>query len=208
LTGSVTTTLPFSIASSSTLNVSPGQTSLVQVAFRPTTAGNSSNVVVFSSNGGNSTNTVTGNAATVPVASFAASPTNGTWPLVVSFTDNSSGTITNRFWDFGDGNTTNTTATSFTHTYNSAGTNTVALTVTGPVGTNTQARTSYIVVTNPGPVTIIIQLSNNVVKLTWPVGTLQSAPQLTGPFTNITDAASPYTLPPTEATRFFRVLVR
>src|SRR3989442_9326604 len=82
---------------------------------------------------------------------LAAGATGGLKPLTVSFSDNSSGTITNRFWDFGDSSTTNTTATNFSHTYLAAGTNTVSLTVSGPLGINTLPRTGYIVVTNPPP---------------------------------------------------------
>src|SRR5262249_50627172 len=78
-------------------------------------------------------------------------PTSGVLPLTVSFTDNSTGTITNRFWDFGDGSSTNTTATSFTHAYVLASTNTVLLTVAGPVGTNTLTRPGYVTVTNLPP---------------------------------------------------------
>src|SRR3989442_6520066 len=82
---------------------------------------------------------------------LAAGATGGLKPLTVSFSDNSSGTITNRFWDFGDSSTTNTTATNFNHTYLVAGTNTVSLTVSGPLGTSTLPRAGYIVVTNPPP---------------------------------------------------------
>src|SRR5262249_5858630 len=111
-----------------------------------------SNLVTFSSgNGGNVTNSVVGVGANVPAAAFTGNPTSGLKPLTVTFTDSSTGTITNRFWDFGDGTTTNTSATSFTHLYASASTNTVALTVTGPVGTNTLARSNYIAATNPPP---------------------------------------------------------
>jgi len=76
---------------------------------------------------------------------------SGLKPLTVSFTDSSTGTITNRFWDFGDGSTTNTSATSFSHTYLNGSTNTVALTVTGPVGTNTLTQAGYIAATNLPP---------------------------------------------------------
>ena len=44
-----------------------------------------------------------------PVASFTGNPTIGTGPLNVTFTDTSTGSITNRFWDFGDSSTTNVT---------------------------------------------------------------------------------------------------
>ena len=91
-------------------------------------------------------------ATTFPgvTAAFSASPTNGATPLTVTFTDNSSGTISNRFWNFGDSATSNTTATSVLHIYNVTGTNTVSLSVTGPAGASSQTRTNYIVVLNPG----------------------------------------------------------
>ena len=128
-----------------------GSTNLV-VRFAPGSAGNFSNAVVLTTgNDGASTNAVTGTGAVVPVANFTGTPTSGLRPLAVSFSDTSTGTITNRFWDFGDGITTNTTATSVGHTYNIAGTHTVTLRVTGPVGTNTLVRANYITVTNLPP---------------------------------------------------------
>jgi PKD repeat protein len=75
-----------------------------------------------------------------PFASFTASPTNGAAPLTVSFTDTSTGPITNRFWDFGDGETTNTTETVVSHTYTAAGTNTIQLTVSGDGGSTTYTK--------------------------------------------------------------------
>ena len=92
--------------------------------------------------------------AIVPVASFNGSPTNGLAPLTVTFTDVSTGTISNRFWDFGDSNTTNTTATSVLHTYTGAGINTVSLTVTGPAGANSVTQTDYVVVVNPAQLVV------------------------------------------------------
>ena len=85
-----------------------------------------------------------------PAASFTGSPTNGTAPLAMMFTDGSTGSITNRYWTFGDGGTINTTSTSVGHTYN-AGTYTVSLTVSGTGGTNTFTRSNYIVATNIAP---------------------------------------------------------
>jgi PKD repeat protein len=208
LTGTVATTLPFAIQGGSPFTVAPGQTGQVQVSFSPTNSGSFSNVAVFTSNGGNSTNTVTGTGSAVPVAGFTGSPTSGAWPLTVTFADSSTGTITNNFWDFGDGITTNTGPGNVLHTYAGVGTNTVSLTVTGPVGTNNLRRSSYIIVTNPAPVTLTIQLTGSQVQLTWNDGTLQTAVVVTGPYTNITGAVSPYTLPPSEAERFFRVKVR
>jgi len=91
---------------------------------------------------------------TAPVASFAADPLSGGKPLMVNFTDTSSGTITNRAWDFGNGATTNTTGTSVAATYSMTGTNTVSLTVSGPLGVNQLIRTNYIVVTNAVPMVV------------------------------------------------------
>jgi subtilase family serine protease len=82
------------------------------------------------------------------VAAFAAAPTVGSAPLTVTFTDSSSGTISNRYWNFGDGISTNTTATSFVVTYTLPGTDTVSLTVSGPSGTNTFSQIAYVIVTN------------------------------------------------------------
>src|SRR5206468_2279815 len=92
---------------------------------------------------------LTGIGALAPVAAFTASPTNGITTLTVSFTDNSTGTITNRFWDFGDETSTNTTATTLTHTYTEAGAYTVGLTVGGPVGGSAITRTTAITVLDP-----------------------------------------------------------
>jgi len=63
---------------------------------------------------------VIGTGAVIPVASFQGNPTIGLKPLAVTFTDNSTGTITNRFWDFGDGSTSNSAAISLSHTYTNA----------------------------------------------------------------------------------------
>jgi PKD repeat protein len=84
--------------------------------------------------------------ATAPVADFAGGPTNGAWPLGVSFTNLSTG-ATNYSWVFGDGNTS--TATNAANTYTTAGSYTVKLTAVGAGGTNSLTRANYIVVTNP-----------------------------------------------------------
>jgi len=84
-----------------------------------------------------------------PVALFSASPTNGVMPLLVTFTDSSTGPVTNRFWNFGDGTTTNITATNITHTYTNAGTNTVTLVVSGSAGTDTNTRPACVIVNTP-----------------------------------------------------------
>ena len=100
--------------------------------------------------------TFVGQAATnfvTNVASFTASPTNGVAPLTVTFTDTSTGSITNRFWNFGDGSTTNFTAlTSPTHTY-TAGTYNVTLIVSGSGISSTNTKPNYIMAVSCTPPT-------------------------------------------------------
>jgi len=83
-----------------------------------------------------------------PNAGFTASPTTGTEPLAVTFSDTSTGDITNRMWAFGDGATTNTTATNVTHVY-MAGTYDVTLVTTGPGGASTNGQQNLVAVLTP-----------------------------------------------------------
>jgi len=85
---------------------------------------------------------------TPPAANFSATPTLGTYPLTVSFTDQSTGIIDTYSWNFGDGTTSYTRNP--THKYNIPGTYTVSLTVTGPGGSDTETKTNYITVNNLG----------------------------------------------------------
>jgi Concanavalin A-like lectin/glucanases superfamily/Immunoglobulin I-set domain/Immunoglobulin domain/Domain of unknown function (DUF2341) len=57
-------------------------------------------------------------------------------------------------------------------------------------------------------VTISYQVSGGNLVLTWPQGTLQSADQVSGPYTDISSAASPYTVPRSGAQKYYRVRVR
>ena len=75
-------------------------------------------------------------------ASFTGTPTSGKAPLTVSFTDASTGTLTNRLWSFGDGTTSS--ATHPAHTYTNTGSYTVSLTVFGTNGSNLFTRANYI----------------------------------------------------------------
>jgi PKD repeat protein len=84
------------------------------------------------------------NAPPPVMASFRADVTSGPIPLTVTFTDNSTGGITNRFWGFGDGSTLNTAVSPVQHTYNALGTYTVTLTVSGSDGTSVLGMTNYI----------------------------------------------------------------
>jgi PKD repeat protein len=84
-----------------------------------------------------------------PTADFAATPTSGTAPLPVSFTDLSTGSPTTWSWNFGDGSTS--TQQNPAHTYAGAGSYTVALTVANSTGSNTRTLVDYITVTPPPP---------------------------------------------------------
>ena len=151
LTGTVAVTGPFAIIGSAAYALAGLDATNVLIGFTPVSAGCFTNDVIFASNGGNVTNAVSGCGAMVPVAQFSASPTNGAAPLTVTFSDTSTGTITNRYWNFGDAATTNTTGTNLIHTYTGAGTNTVTLIVSGPVGMDAQTQTNLIIVTLPPP---------------------------------------------------------
>ena len=83
--------------------------------------------------------------AEIMQAEFMGAPTSGLEPLVVQFTDQSTGTVATWSWDFGDGQTSDEQNPS--HTYQSAGIYTVSLTVTGPAGSDTETKTNYITVT-------------------------------------------------------------
>ena len=82
-----------------------------------------------------------------PVAAFTGTPTNGTNPLTVAFTDQSTNGPVTFLWDFGDGVTS--TDQDPTHTYTVAQTYTVKLTATNPAGSGTLTKTDYISVSSP-----------------------------------------------------------
>jgi hypothetical protein len=75
---------------------------------------------------------------TAPTASFAASPTAGTAPLPVSFTDTSTGGPTSWSWSFGDGGAS--TSANPTHTYNDPGSYLVTLTATNALGSSSASK--------------------------------------------------------------------
>lgn len=79
-----------------------------------------------------------------PTADFSASPTAGTAPLTVSFTDESAGTPTSWSWEFGDG--WGSSARNPTHSYVAPGTYTVTLTAHNSIGSDVETKTAYIVV--------------------------------------------------------------
>ncbi|UCE25474.1 MAG: PKD domain-containing protein, partial [Candidatus Zixiibacteriota bacterium] len=80
-----------------------------------------------------------------PTAAFVGTPLNGTAPLTVSFTDQSTGGPTSWSWDFGDGVGTSAQQNP-DYTYNNAGTYTVTLTATNACGSDIEQKTDYITV--------------------------------------------------------------
>ena len=80
----------------------------------------------------------------VPLANFTATPTSGTVPLEVQFTDQSESNPIGWLWDFGYGQTS--TEQNPTHIYESPGTYNVSLTVSIPPSTNNVIRTDCITV--------------------------------------------------------------
>jgi serine protease len=88
-----------------------------------------------------------------PVANFSGTPTSGTAPLTVQFTDLSTNSPTSWSWSFGDGGTS--PAQNPSHTYNLAGTYSVSLTAANAYGSDTETKTGYITVTEGGVWTVI-----------------------------------------------------
>lgn len=89
-----------------------------------------------------------GGGPVAPTAAFTGSPTSGEAPLLVNFTDQSSGAPTSWSWNFGDGG--NSSAQNPSHTYTSAGNYTVTLTATNAQGSDNEVKTNYVAVTAPG----------------------------------------------------------
>ena len=85
-----------------------------------------------------------------PQAAYTAAPLAGTAPLTVTFTDQSTGSITSWSWSFGDGGTS--TQQHPTHVYTTPGSYTVTLTVSGPGGADSETKTNYITVGYAAPI--------------------------------------------------------
>ena len=77
-----------------------------------------------------------------PTADFSASPTSGPAPLLVQFTDTSSGNVKHWRWDFGDGGRSG--AQHPAHVYEKPGTYTVILAAFGPGGSGTSTKVGLI----------------------------------------------------------------
>jgi len=84
-----------------------------------------------------------------PVAQFSAAPRTGEAPLLVTFTDLSSGAPSDWLWDFGDGSSSNEPRPQ--HVYAAPGTYAVALRVASGAGQDQLVRTAWISVAAPAP---------------------------------------------------------
>ena len=88
-----------------------------------------------------------GGGGSPPVADFSGTPTSGTAPLVVNFSDLSSGAPDSWSWSFGDGG--NSSSQNPSHTYTTPGSYTVSLTASNANGSDGETKTAYIVVDAP-----------------------------------------------------------
>jgi PKD repeat protein len=117
---------------------------------------------------------VSGPAGPAPTASFTATPTTGSVPLAVNFTDTSTGGPTSWAWDFGDGGTS--TAQSPSHTYTSTGTFTASLTATNDLGSTSTTRT---ITVNEAPTEFTVALdADTYVNTSSPTKNYATAPTM------------------------------
>lgn len=124
------------------------------------------------------TTTVTTQTTPIPIkAGFRGSPTTGTAPLTVTFTDASFGSPTSWLWDFGDGSSS-TLEVPPQHKYSVPGTYTVSLTVTGTGGSNVKKLTDYISVTDPS--TTVTTRTTAPVQTSAPSPAISRQPTVTG----------------------------
>jgi PKD repeat protein len=127
------------------------QTSTVQNPSHTYTAAGTYTVSLTATNAGGSNNTVKDGYVTVldqgPVADFTASNISGDSPLLVRFTDNSTGSPTSWNWSFGDGEYS--TEQDPLHTFIVAGTYNVSLTVGDENGNDTETKPDLISVICP-----------------------------------------------------------
>jgi len=84
-----------------------------------------------------------------PAADFTATPTSGTAPLTVQFTDTSTGSPTTWLWNFGDGTTG--TDESPSHIYTSPGVYSVSLIASNSEGSTTFSQPDAITVSSVTP---------------------------------------------------------
>ncbi len=140
--------------------IGPGATNvlLVTISLTGTAAGMSPitiNILRMDADGGAAIHATTTDgqvivsSAGAPVAAFTSDKTTGDAPLLVQFTDQSTGQVVSYAWDFTNDGIVDSTDQNPTYTYQDAGTYTVTLTVTGPGGSDSEVKVNYISVTEP-----------------------------------------------------------
>jgi PKD repeat protein len=98
-------------------------------------------------------------------ADFSGSPTTGSAPLTVEFTDISAGAPTMWLWNFGDGSTS--TERDPTHVYLGPGSYSVSLTVSSTEGSSTTTKNGYVTVTGVSPTVTptVVPPSGNTISM-------------------------------------------
>ncbi|MBS1615236.1 MAG: PKD domain-containing protein [Bacteroidetes bacterium] len=98
--------------------------------------------------------TISSLAFAQPSANFSASPQTGCPPMVVSFTDKSTGSPTSWSWTFTGGSPSSSTTKNPTISYSAPGTYPVSLKVSNASGSNTKTVSGYITVWNTPTVSL------------------------------------------------------
>ncbi len=144
----VTFTNTTSNATSFSWNFGDGTTSTVTSPVHTYAVGGTYNVVLTATNDcGTTTITKVVTLATPPVTAFTANPTSGCAPLVVNFTNQTTGAVS-YLWNFPGGTPATSTDTNPTVTFANPGTYTVTLTSTNVGGTSTATQ---VITVNAGP---------------------------------------------------------
>ncbi len=110
-----------------------------------------------------------------PVTEFSARPVEGSFPLVVRFTDASAGRPTAWNWNFGDDGTS--AEQNPVHTYTEPGRYFVTLRVSNTFGSDGLTKSDYITVTEPVPEGVVVP------------GTVTTGPQNAGGFAGLVQLA-------------------
>ncbi|MGC3958502.1 MAG: hypothetical protein QM813_11340 [Verrucomicrobiota bacterium] len=139
----------------------------------------------------------------VVISGFTADPGFADPSGIATGVNYSAGTLSYTFNSAGSPET----AVSFTNAAASAGQTLNIHTDGNPGSQLTLTRINY-ATSGITPITLSITKSGSDVTLTWPTGTLQSSTNAAAFYSDFTGATSPYTIPATNAQRFFRVKVQ
>lgn len=101
-----------------------------------------------------------------PAAAFSGTPLSGNVPLLVTFTDESTGTPTSWAWDLDGDGSTDSTAQNPTFNYTIAGNYSVTLTAINDGGSSTITKTEYIIANVPPRANFEASVISGVVPLT------------------------------------------